>query len=97
VEDLERALGRVEDAVQRKDWSAASSEFTTLRSTWESLRPRVTSTNTTKDITTFDARLDELRGDIGAKKEADAKADVTELKAIARRFQMAPTRGTTSG
>ncbi|MGE5588826.1 MAG: DUF4363 family protein [Clostridia bacterium] len=97
VGDLERTLSRVEDAVRRKNWSTADAEFTTLRSTWESLRPRVTSTNTTKDITTFDARLDELRADISAKNEADARADITELKAIARRFQMAPTRGTTSG
>ncbi len=95
--DLERDLTRVEEAVRRKDWAAADRESAKLRTTWESLRPRVTSTNTTKDVSTFDARVDKLRADIKAKNEAGAKADVTELKSIARRFKIAPTRGPTSG
>ncbi len=97
VTDLERDLTRVEDAVRRKDWAAADRESSRLRTTWESLRPRVTSTNTTKDVTTFDARVDKLRADIRAKNEAGARADITELKSIARRFKIAPTRGPTSG
>ncbi|MDI7246381.1 MAG: DUF4363 family protein [Bacillota bacterium] len=95
--DLERDLTRVEDAVRRKDWAAADRESTKLRTTWESLRSRVTSTNTTKDVTAFDARMDKLRADIKAKNEAGARADITELKSIARRFKISPTRGPTSG
>lgn len=97
VSDLERDLTRVEEAVTRKDWAAADRESSRLRTTWESLRPRVTSTNTAKDVTTFDARVDKLRADIKAKNEAGARADITELKSIARRFKIAPTRGPTSG
>ncbi|MGE5585301.1 MAG: DUF4363 family protein [Bacillota bacterium] len=95
--DLERDLTRVEDAVRRKDWAAADRESTKLRTTWESLRSRVTSTNTTKDVAAFDARMDKLRADIKAKNEAGARADITELKSIARRFKISPTRGPTSG
>ncbi|MGE5594007.1 MAG: DUF4363 family protein [Betaproteobacteria bacterium] len=97
VTDLERNLNRVEDAVRRKDWTAADRESSTLRTTWESLRPRVTSTNTTKDVTTFDTRVDRLRANIRAKNEAGARTDLTELKTTARKFKVAPTRGTTSG
>ena len=97
VTDLERDLNRVEDAVRRKDWTAADRESSTLRTTWESLRPRVTSTNTTKDVTTFDTRVDRLRANIRAKNEAGARQDLAELKTTARKFKVAPTRGTTSG
>ncbi len=90
-------MTRVEDAITRRDWTAADSEATRLNSTWQSLRSRVTSTNTTKDVATFDSRLDRLRSEIREKNEAGAKADMTELKALARRFKLSPSRGATAG
>ncbi|MFZ5924978.1 MAG: hypothetical protein ACOYW4_07015 [Bacillota bacterium] len=97
VTDLERDITRVESAVKRRDWATAEREALRLRTTWQSLRPRVTSPNTTKDVTTFDARVDKLISDIRAKNEAGARADITELKALAKRFRLSPTRGPTSG
>lgn len=95
--DLERSITRIEDSIRGKDWAAADSEATRLRTTWESLRPRVSSANTTKDVSMFEARVDKLKANIKAKNEAGAKADIAELKTLAKKFKVAPTTGPTSG
>lgn len=97
VTDLERDITGVEGAVGRKDWAAAAKEASKLRATWQSLRPRVTSPDTTKDVTAFDARVDKLISDVRVKNEAGARADITELKSLAKKFKLSPTRGPTSG
>lgn len=97
VADLDRNVTRTEDAISRRDWTTADKEAATLRTSWQSLRARVTSTDTTKDVTTFDSRLDKLMSNIRAKNESGARADITELKSLAKRFKLSPTRGPTTG
>jgi hypothetical protein len=95
--DLDRSITKVEDAVTRKDWSAATRELSVLRTAWEGLRGRITSQDTMKDTSMFEASLKKLEGNIREKNEAGAKDDIKELKTIAKKFKLAPTGGPTSG
>ena len=97
VTDLDRSITKVEDAVTRKDWNAAERELSVLRTTWERLRTRITSQDTTKDISMFEAAVKKLEGNIKAKNEAGAKTDINELKTMAKKFKLAPTSGSTTG
>jgi hypothetical protein len=95
--DLDRSITKVEDAVTRKDWNAASRELSVLRTAWEGLRGRVTSEGTMKDTSMFEASMKKLEENIREKDEAGAKNDIQELKTIAKKFKLAPTSGPTSG
>jgi len=95
--DLDRSITKVEDAVTRKDWTAASRELSVLRTTWEGLRGRITSEDTAKDTSMFEASLRKLEENIREKNETGAKDDIRELKTIAKKFKLAPTSGPTSG
>jgi hypothetical protein len=95
--DLDRGITKVEDAVTRKDWAAASRELSVLRTTWEGLRGRITSQDTTKDTSMFEASLKKLEGNIRTKNETGAKDDIRELKTMAKKFKLAQTTGPTSG
>ncbi len=95
--DLKRDLTNTESAISRRDWTAANTQAASVRARWQSLRSRVRSTDTTRDVTAFDSRLQKLTDSIKARNEADARADVTELKSLANRFEVAPTRSSTAG
>jgi hypothetical protein len=95
--DLDRGITKVEDAVTRKDWAAASRELSVLRTTWEGLRGRITGQDTTKDTSMFEASMKKLEENIRTKNEAGAKDDIRELKTMAKKFKLAPTSGPTSG
>lgn len=95
--DLKRDLTDTETAITRRDWTAANTRAASLRARWQSLRSRVRSTDTTRDVTAFDSRLQKLTDDIKARNEADAQADVAELRSIAGRLEVAPTRASTAG
>ncbi len=95
--DLDRGIAKVEDAVTRKDWAAASRELSVLRTTWEGLRGRITSKDTAKDTTMFEASMKKLEGNIREKNEAGAKDDIRELKTMAQKFKLTQTSGPTSG
>ncbi len=95
--DLDRGITKVEDAVTRKDWAAATRELSVLRTTWEGLRTRITSEDTTKDTSMFEAAIRKLEGNIKSKNEAGAKADIMELKTMAKKFKLTRTGTSTSG
>lgn len=95
--DLDRSITKIEDAVSRKDWNAAERELSVLRTTWEGLRTRMTSQDTAKDISVFEATMKKLEANIKAKNETGAKADIEELKTVAKKSKLAPTSGSTSG
>ena len=94
--DLDRSIEKVEDAVTREDWAAASRELSVLRTTWEGLRGRITSEDAERDTSRFEAAMRNLEENIRLRNEAEANDDIEELKTIASKFRLTQTGGTAS-
>ncbi|NLS45246.1 MAG: hypothetical protein GX969_05880 [Firmicutes bacterium] len=95
--DLDRSITRVEDSIERKDWDAAEREFSMLRSTWESLRSRITGEDATKNVSAFETSMRNLEKNIRDKNEEGAKDDIRELKTTADKFDLTRPGGPTTG